>query len=208
MAEHSPSHPHADRNLLFGILALQMDFISRDSLIAAMGAWVLNKDKALGQILDDQGKMSPEHLALLEPLVQAHIKAHGDDPHKSLASLSDLGSVREQLLQIPDPDLLASLATFPPNKQTAEQESRSLRAYVGIATAAAVLAFTTIALAVVAFLLVAREKDATRHRHEAEKQLDDARLNAYALGLNWLNVPWKIQISIRHANYWMRLPNK
>jgi hypothetical protein len=24
--------PHADRNLLFGILALQMDFISRDAL--------------------------------------------------------------------------------------------------------------------------------------------------------------------------------
>ena len=30
----------ADRNLLFGILALQMDFITRDALIAAMNAWV------------------------------------------------------------------------------------------------------------------------------------------------------------------------
>ena len=34
-----------DRNLLFGILALQMDFISRDGLIGAMNAWVLQKDK-------------------------------------------------------------------------------------------------------------------------------------------------------------------
>ena len=44
-----------DRNLLFGILALQMDFISRDALIAAMNAWVLNKRTPLAQLLVDQG---------------------------------------------------------------------------------------------------------------------------------------------------------
>ena len=32
----------ADLNLLFGILALQMDFIDRDELVQAMNAWVLN----------------------------------------------------------------------------------------------------------------------------------------------------------------------
>jgi hypothetical protein len=37
------SHSAADRNLLFGILALQMDFIGRDDLVAAMNAWVLDK---------------------------------------------------------------------------------------------------------------------------------------------------------------------
>ena len=35
------SQSHVDRNLLFGILALQMDFISREALVAAMNAWVL-----------------------------------------------------------------------------------------------------------------------------------------------------------------------
>src|SRR5262249_35564205 len=35
------SQAAADRNLLFGILALQMDFIRRDALIAAMNAWVV-----------------------------------------------------------------------------------------------------------------------------------------------------------------------
>ncbi len=47
---------HADRNLLFGILALQLDFISRDALVAAMNAWVLDKAKTLGQILRAQGR--------------------------------------------------------------------------------------------------------------------------------------------------------
>jgi len=51
MSDATPSRPSADRNLLFGILALQMDFRGRDALIAAMPAWVLNKAKPLGQIL-------------------------------------------------------------------------------------------------------------------------------------------------------------
>ena len=49
--------PVADRNLLYGILALQMDFISRDALIAAMNAWVLDKTKPLGQILHEHGQL-------------------------------------------------------------------------------------------------------------------------------------------------------
>jgi serine/threonine protein kinase len=87
----------SDRNLLFGILALQMDFITRDALIAAIHAWVLDKAKPLGQILVEQGHLNPQHLALLEPLVQAHIEAHNNDPQQSLASLSSVSSVRDEL---------------------------------------------------------------------------------------------------------------
>src|SRR5262245_1143257 len=53
----------ADRNLLFGILALQMDFINRDQLIAAMNAWVLDKAQPLGQILCAQGALTTGNLA-------------------------------------------------------------------------------------------------------------------------------------------------
>jgi eukaryotic-like serine/threonine-protein kinase len=106
----APSRPVADRNLLFGILALQMDFIGRDSLIAAMHAWLLDKTKPLGQILRDQGALSGERQALLEALVQEHLKQHSNDPEKSLAAVSSLGSVRDELEGITDPDLQASLA--------------------------------------------------------------------------------------------------
>ena len=44
----------ADHNLLFGILALQMDLITRDQLIAGMNAWVLEKTKPLGAIAGPQ----------------------------------------------------------------------------------------------------------------------------------------------------------
>lgn len=101
--------PSSDRNLLFGILAVQMDFISRDGLITAMNAWVLHKSKPLGQILRQQGVLSEEHLALLDALVQAHIKQHGNDPQQSLAAVSSLRSVRQDLHQIADADVQASL---------------------------------------------------------------------------------------------------
>src|SRR5262249_38730106 len=57
------AHSSADENLLFGILALQIDFINRDQLVAAMNAWVLQKHKALGDILQEQGALDAEQNA-------------------------------------------------------------------------------------------------------------------------------------------------
>jgi WD40 repeat protein/serine/threonine protein kinase/tetratricopeptide (TPR) repeat protein len=101
--------PSADRNLLFGILALQMDFVRKDALIAAMHAWVLAKHRPLGDILAEHGTLSPDHRQLLEALVQAHLSQHGNDAQKSLAALSSLGSARKELEQVSDADVQASL---------------------------------------------------------------------------------------------------
>src|SRR5713101_5711868 len=95
-------HAHADRNLLFGILALQMDFISRDALVTAMNAWVLDKGRPLGQILRQQGALPEAHLALLEAMVEAHIRQHHNDPQQSLAAVNSLRSFREDLRHIAD----------------------------------------------------------------------------------------------------------
>src|SRR5205807_9659386 len=103
MPNSTPQRPNADRNLFFGILALQLDFITRDALVAAMNAWVLDKARPLGQILVDRGALGGDHHRLLETLVRQHLEAHGGDPRKSLASVSSLGPVREQLRSITDP---------------------------------------------------------------------------------------------------------
>jgi eukaryotic-like serine/threonine-protein kinase len=104
------SSAHADRNLLFGILALQMDFIGRDALVAAMNAWVLDKTKALGQILLNRGDLRPDMHAVLEALVQKHLELHDGDAAKSLAAVNSLGSARQALEQVADSDVQASLA--------------------------------------------------------------------------------------------------
>jgi serine/threonine-protein kinase len=99
----------ADRNLLFGKIALQMDFINRDQLVAGMNAWVLEKHKPLGQVLSEQGALSPDDTEAIESLVRRHLLRHDNDPDRSLAALSSIRAVRDALAQVPDPDLQASL---------------------------------------------------------------------------------------------------
>src|SRR5262249_42799671 len=110
MSDSPPARPGADLNLLFGVLALQMDFVSRDALVAAMNAWVLDKARPLGQVLLGQGALRPDTHALLEALGRKHLGLHGGDPRKSLAAVSPPGPVRQELRQIADPELHASLA--------------------------------------------------------------------------------------------------
>jgi serine/threonine protein kinase/tetratricopeptide (TPR) repeat protein len=98
-----------DRNLLFGILALQMSFVSRDQLVGAMNAWVLDKHKSLGEILREQGFLPAERLQLLDALVNEHLKTHNNNPEESLAALSSVKSAKRLLAGIGDNDVQASL---------------------------------------------------------------------------------------------------
>src|SRR5262245_17489372 len=84
---------HADRNLLFGILAVQMNFVSRDALISGMNAWVLAKHRALGRILVEQGALAAARHDLLERLVDEHLAVHEGDAERSLAAADRLGAV-------------------------------------------------------------------------------------------------------------------
>jgi serine/threonine-protein kinase len=104
----------SDRNLLFGILALQMDFVSRDQLIAAMNGWILDKTRALGQVLQEQGALTEADRSLLETIVVRHLEKHGYDTRKSLAAVAEASgpaiSVRSGLECVADADLQASVA--------------------------------------------------------------------------------------------------
>src|SRR5437879_3851458 len=99
-----------DRNLLFGILALQMDFISRDQMVAGMQAWVFDKEKPLGQILLDQKSLARDAHDLIEALVERHLAQHDNDPAKSLAAVSSIGSVHDELrAKVADAEVQARL---------------------------------------------------------------------------------------------------
>jgi len=104
------SNAVVDRNLLFGILALQMDFISYKALIDALRNWSTHRDKSLGQILVERGGLSAARRELLEPLVDEHVRQHNDDPAASLAALSSLSESTVDWKQIQDPEIQDSLA--------------------------------------------------------------------------------------------------
>ena len=99
----------ADKNLLFGILALQMDFISRDQLVAAMNAWVLRKGQPLAEILQEQQVLGNEERILLDALLCKHLERHSNNAEKSLNAVSSIASIRDHLKSITDPDLMRSL---------------------------------------------------------------------------------------------------
>jgi eukaryotic-like serine/threonine-protein kinase len=99
----------ADRNLVFGILALQTDFVGRENLVAAMRDWIHAKHKPISQILVEQGHLTGEQQQLLEALVREHLKRHGDEPGQSLRALGSPQGVLDELNQVTDPDVRASL---------------------------------------------------------------------------------------------------
>ncbi len=103
--------PKADPsyNLLFGLLALQNNFIDRDALLAAFNTWIVDKNRAIGQLLVERGILNCNRHALLEALVQEHLKQHDDDPRQSLAVLSSIGSIRDDLAKLGDLELANSL---------------------------------------------------------------------------------------------------
>jgi serine/threonine-protein kinase len=109
-ANLAPSpYQEAARNLLFGLLALQNNFISRDALVAAFGTWIADKSKPLDQVLLDQGHLDTKCHALLTGLVRQHLELHGDDPEQSLEDLSGIGGVLRRLMNLGDIQLSASL---------------------------------------------------------------------------------------------------
>jgi serine/threonine protein kinase/tetratricopeptide (TPR) repeat protein len=112
MSSSAPGNPAADPNLLFGVLALQMDFVCRDALVSGMNAWLLCKHRPLGDLLVEQGSLTREHRQLLDQMVAAHLRAHGSDVRRSLAAAGQRSTIGDFSRSLADPGLQATLAAI------------------------------------------------------------------------------------------------
>jgi serine/threonine protein kinase/formylglycine-generating enzyme required for sulfatase activity len=112
---------HADTNLVFAILALQMEFLRREQLVAGFQVWVHNKTQPLGKVLQEQGALSEPQLGLLLALVEYQLAAHDGDVARTLASLGAPKSLLQELEQIDDPDVQASLTWLGSGDSTVEE---------------------------------------------------------------------------------------
>ncbi len=101
----------ADRNLLFGMLALHNGFVSREQLLDALNAWMLRKETPLGDIFRERGVVAEDDLRLLDGLVDRQIQRHGG-AQKSLASLRVDPEARRDLARLADDDVQASVAAL------------------------------------------------------------------------------------------------
>src|SRR5262245_36632734 len=123
----------ADRNLLFGLLALQNGLINQGQLVAAFQAWTLDKARTLADHLVSRGDLDPDQCAGVEAMVGLHLKKHGGDAARSLAALPAGRSTRESLAALGDPAIERSLTQL--GSGTDSDADRTSSYAVGTATA-------------------------------------------------------------------------
>lgn len=100
----------SDRNLLIGVLGLQMGLITESALLRALQSWVFRKSVGLEEILLEQQAFNVESCLFLKGIAEQYLKLNGDDAAAGLASLSSTGPVRRQLREIGDSDLDLTLS--------------------------------------------------------------------------------------------------
>jgi serine/threonine-protein kinase len=98
-----------DRNLLFGVLALQADLIDSARFAEACAAWAARKDTSLANLLVERGWLTPTDRADIEKVLQRKLAKHHGDARSGLAEVTTR-AVRESLIDIRDPDIHLSLA--------------------------------------------------------------------------------------------------
>ena len=104
-----------DRQLLFGMLALQNGLVSRPQLVSAFARWTSDKSVSLAELLVADGAIERPACERLQQMVELHLDLHGGDAEKSLMRLSgsDVDEARIELAGIDDSDLQKSMAAIP-----------------------------------------------------------------------------------------------
>lgn len=123
-----------DKNLLFCILALQVDKIRLEQMREAIQTWVDNKNLNIGEILVSRKAIPAGDCEILEQMVNRHIEVHGGDPRKSLSKLILNNSIRSDLQRLNNPEIQDALIAIP--LATSSSNSEQTIAYFTEAKAA------------------------------------------------------------------------
>jgi serine/threonine-protein kinase len=102
-----------DRNLLFGVLALQADLLDPPRFAEACSAWATRKDASLADLLVQRGWLTPADRADVEKLLNRKLKKHGGDARAGLAEATT-NQVRQSLAEVADAEVLQSLSAPTP----------------------------------------------------------------------------------------------
>jgi serine/threonine-protein kinase len=102
-----------DRNLLFGVLALQADVITPAQFIEACTLWSSRKDVPLAGLLAERGWLTEEDKSHVEYLLKRKLGKHAGDPRASLAAATP-EFVKDVLASLGDPEIQHSLDGFRP----------------------------------------------------------------------------------------------
>jgi tetratricopeptide (TPR) repeat protein/tRNA A-37 threonylcarbamoyl transferase component Bud32 len=108
-----------DRNLLFGVLALQADLLTPARFAEACSAWAARKETPLADLLVERGWLTPSDRADVEKLLQRKLAKHQGDAQAGLAEVTT-DQVRRSLAGLDDPDVHRSLTPPPAGHATVQ----------------------------------------------------------------------------------------
>jgi PAS domain S-box-containing protein len=100
-----------DRNLLFGVLALQADLIDPRQFVEACTLWATCKDVPLAELLIERGWILPADREHVDYLLRRKLHKHGNDIRVSLVTVSD--DIKRSLAAVEDADIRRSLVELP-----------------------------------------------------------------------------------------------
>jgi serine/threonine protein kinase len=107
-----------DRNLLFGVLALQADLLTPARFAEACSAWSARKDTPLADLLVEHGWLTPADRADVQRLLDRKLAKHHGDARAGLAEVTT-DPVRRSLAAVEDPDVRQSLGGLSPPPEAA-----------------------------------------------------------------------------------------
>jgi serine/threonine-protein kinase len=105
--------PDTDRNLLFGVLALQADLLDAKQFVEACTLWANEKDRPLADLLVERRWLKPEEKALVDLLLQKKLEKHMGDAQASLVAVAT-EDIKRALAAVNDPAVQHTLVTLPP----------------------------------------------------------------------------------------------
>ena len=100
----------ADRNLVFGLLALQNGLIDQDQLVAAFRVWSRDKSRQIADYLVERGDLDADQRNAVAVMLCLHEKKHGGSTEKSLAAIPAGRSTRASLAALGDSEIERTLA--------------------------------------------------------------------------------------------------
>jgi hypothetical protein len=86
---YDPNATAVEQNLLFGLLALQADLISRDNFVEACEEWSAGQELSFPRLLVQRGWLKAEDRREVERLVERKLARHGGDVRACLAELAN-----------------------------------------------------------------------------------------------------------------------
>ncbi len=99
----------ADRNLLFGLLALQNGLIDQSQFVTAFQVWTRESARPLAEHLVALGHLDAAQRRAVEAIAAIHLDAHGGEVQRSLAALRAGPSTRASLTAMGDPEIVQTL---------------------------------------------------------------------------------------------------